>query len=245
MTGALSGDSMPTILIADADPQALALLQETLLRAGYSVLTAADGPLALSLAVAHQPDLVVLDWSLPPLSGLDVVQRLRASVALPILMLTARDSIGDRVAGLDGGADDYVIKPFVPAELLARIRALLRRRTPGREKPLRYADLLLNPLTYEVWRGERLLRLSLREYELLFHLLRHPRQVLSRSSILQEVWGYDFEGADNVVDVYIGYLRTKMEAAGEPRLIQTVRGVGYVLRADETGDASGPAQPVR
>jgi two-component system response regulator MprA len=225
---------MPTILIADADPQARALLQATLLREGYSVLTAADGRLALSLAVAHRPDLVVLDWTLPSLGGLDVVQRLRASAAMPILMLTARDAIGDRVAGLDGGADDYLIKPCAPAELLARIRALIRRGTHGRERLLRYAGLLLNPLTHEAWRGERLLRLSPREYDLLFHLLRHPRQVLSRSSILQEVWGYDFQGAPNVVDVYVGYLRAKMEAAGEPRLIQTVRGIGYVLRADDT-----------
>jgi two-component system response regulator MprA len=221
---------MPTILIADDDPKITAMLRRTLLYEGYSVLTAANGQEALDQAQAHQPDLIVLDWMMPRLSGLEVARRLRAAEGIPILMLTARDAIEDRVEGLDGGADDYLVKPFAPAELLARIRSLLRRSPDTAEKPLRYTDLVVDPTSRETHRGERALSLSPKEYDLLCYLLRHPRQVLSRDRILEEVWGYDFGGEDNVLDVYIGYLRAKTEAAGEPRLIQTVRGVGYVLR---------------
>jgi two-component system, OmpR family, response regulator MprA len=221
---------MPTILIADDDHKITDMLRRTLTYEGYGVLTAADGKEALAQVQAHHPDLVVLDWMMPGLSGLEVARRLRAAEGMPILMLTARDAIDDRVAGLDGGADDYLVKPFAPAELLARLRSLLRRATDGREKPLRYTDLVLDPTTRDTRRGDRALTLSPKEFDLLSYLLRHPRQVLPRERILEEVWGYDFGGEDGVLDVYIGYLRAKTEAGGEPRLIQTVRGVGYVLR---------------
>jgi two-component system response regulator MprA len=221
---------MPTILIADDDPKLTDMLRRTLLYEGYTVLTAADGQEALNQAQAHRPDLVVLDWMMPRLPGVEVAARLRAAEGIPILMLTARDTVEDRVEGLDRGADDYLVKPFAPAELLARIRSLLRRTAEGGEKPLRYVDLIIDPITRETRRGDRELSLSPKEFDLLSYLLRHPRQVLPRERILEEVWGYDFGGEDNVLDVYIGYLRAKTEAGGEPRLIQTVRGVGYVLR---------------
>jgi two-component system response regulator MprA len=221
---------MPTVLIADDDHKITDMLRRTLIYEGYGVLTAADGKEALAQAQAHHPDLVVLDWMMPGLSGLEVARRLRAAAGMPILMLTARDAIDDRVAGLDGGADDYLVKPFAPAELLARLRSLLRRASDGGEKPLRYADLVLDPTTRDTRRGDRAFTLSPKEFDLLSYLLRHPRQVLPRERILEEVWGYDFGGEDGVLDVYIGYLRAKTEAGGEPRLIQTVRGVGYVLR---------------
>jgi two-component system response regulator MprA len=221
---------MPTVLIADDDHKITDMLRRTLIYEGYGVLTAADGKEALAQAQAHHPDLVVLDWMMPGLSGLEVARRLRAAAGMPILMLTARDAIDDRVAGLDGGADDYLVKPFAPAELLARLRSLLRRASDGGEKPLRYADLVLDPTTRDTRRGDRAFTLSPKEFDLLSYLLRHPRQVLPRERILEEVWGYDFGGEDGVLDVYIGYLRAKTEAGGEPRLIQTMRGVGYVLR---------------
>ena len=221
---------MPTILIADDDPKITEMLRRTLSYEGYNVLTAADGDEALAQAQAHHPDLVVLDWMMPGLSGLEVAKRLRVVEEAPILMLTARDAVEDRVEGLDGGADDYLVKPFAPAELLARIRSLLRRGASDGEKPVRYNDLFLDPVTRETRRGDRAFALSPKEFDLLSMLLRHPRQVLPRERILEVVWGYDFGGEDGVLDVYIGYLRAKTEAEGEPRLIQTVRGVGYVLR---------------
>jgi two-component system response regulator MprA len=221
---------MPTILIADDDHKITDMLRRTLIYEGYGVLTAADGKQALAQAQAHHPDAVVLDWMMPGLSGLEVARRLRAAEGMPILMLTARDAIEDRVEGLDEGADDYLVKPFAPAELLARLRSLLRRATDGGEKALRYADLVLDPATRDTRRGDRAFTLSPKEFDLLSYLLRHPRQVLPRERILEDVWGYDFGGEDGVLDVYIGYLRAKTEAGGEPRLIQTVRGVGYVLR---------------
>ena len=221
---------MSTILIADDDHTLRAMLHQTLANEGYRVLTAADGLEALAQAQAHHPDLVVLDWMMPGLSGLEVARRLRAAAGMPILMLTARDAIEDRVAGLDSGADDYLVKPFAPAELLARVRALLRRAAHDADTPLRYADLVLDPMTRETRRGDRAFALRPKEFALLAYLLRHPRQVLPRARILEEVWGADFDGTDSVLDVYIRYLRAKTEAGGEPRLIQTVRGVGYVLR---------------
>ena len=221
---------MPTILIADDDHKITEMLRRTLSYEGYSVLTAADGQEALALAQAQRPDLVILDWMMPKLDGVEVARRLRAADGMPILMLTARDAVEERVEGLDGGADDYLVKPFAPIELLARVRSLLRRASTGGEKPLRYADLVLDPTTRETRRGDRAVALSPKEFDLLTHLLRHPRQVLPRERILEAVWGYDFEGEDNVLDVYIGYLRAKTEADGEARLIQTVRGVGYVIR---------------
>lgn len=219
-----------TVLVVDDDRRLLDMLRRTLTYEGYRVLTAADGEAALAQAATQRPDVVVLDWLMPGLDGIDVAQRLRAAEDTPILMLTARDAVEDRVVGLDSGADDYLVKPFAPAELLARIRALLRRSGEDRDKPLSYADLSLDPVTREVRRGNREFKLTPTEFDLLALLLRHPRQVLSRGMILQEVWGYDFGGNDNVLEVYIGYLRSKTEAEGEPRLIQTVRGVGYVMR---------------
>lgn len=227
---------MATVLVVDDDRRILDMLRRTLAYEGYRVVTAADGNEALSKALSDPPDLVVLDWLMPGLNGLEVARRLRAADDVPILMLTARDAVDDRVEGLDSGADDYLVKPFAPSELLARLRALLRRRVKeaaDAEKPLTYADLVLDPLTREAKRGERRFNLTPKEYDLLHYFLRHPRQVLTRDSILQEVWGYDFNGDDNVLDVYVGYLRGKTEAGGEARLIQTARGVGYALRQDE------------
>jgi two-component system response regulator MprA len=227
---------MATVLVVDDDRRILDMLRRTLAYEGYRVVTAADGNEALSKALSDPPDLVVLDWLMPGLNGLEVARRLRAADDVPILMLTARDAVDDRVEGLDSGADDYLVKPFAPSELLARLRALLRRRVKEAaeaEKPLAYADLALDPLTREARRGERRFNLTPKEYDLLHYFLRHPRQVLTRDSILQEVWGYDFNGDDNVLDVYVGYLRGKTEAGGEARLIQTARGVGYALRQDE------------
>jgi two-component system response regulator MprA len=226
---------MATVLIVDDDRRITDMLRRTLAYEGYHVLTAANGNEALEKARAHHPDVVVLDWLMPGLNGIEVARRIRAADTTPILMLTARDAIEDRVEGLDNGADDYLVKPFAPAELLARVRALLRRsETPkDHEKPLAYADLRLDPMTRDAWRGDRRFSLSPKEFDLLAYLLRHPRQVLTRDRVLQDVWGYDFGGNGNVLEVYIGYLRTKTEAGTEPRLIQTVRGVGYVLRSDE------------
>ena len=209
------------------------MLRRTLAYEGYHVVTAANGQEALSQALAHRPDVVVLDWLMPGVDGLEVARRLRAADNTPILMLTARDAVEDRVEGLDSGADDYLVKPFAPAELLARLRALLRRTETGRsDRPSSYADLFLDPVTRETRRGERHFSLSPKEFDLLAYLLRYPRQVLPRERILQDVWGFDFGGDGNVLEVYIRYLRAKTEAGGEPRLIQTVRGVGYVLREE-------------
>jgi len=222
---------MTTVLVADDERKIIDMLRRTLAYEGYHVITAASGREALSQALALRPDVIVLDWMMPDLSGVEVARRIRATDSTPILMLTARDAIEDRVAGLDSGADDYLVKPFAPEELLARIRALLRRSEGARtDRPLAYSDLALDPLTREVRRGARAISLSPKEFDLLTYFLRSPRQVLTRERILQDVWGYDFSGDGNVLEVYVGYLRTKTEADGEPRLIQTVRGVGYVLR---------------
>lgn len=222
---------MATVLIVDDDRKIIDMLRRTLAYEGYHVITATDGHQALLQAQTQRPDVVILDWLMPGLDGIEVARRLREADGTPILMLTARDAIEDRVEGLDSGADDYLVKPFAPAELLARIRALLRRSdSASSEKPLVYGDLYLDPITRETRRGERHFNLSPKEFDLLSYLLRYPRQVLPRDRILQDVWGYDFGGDGNVLEVYIGYLRTKTEAGGEPRLIQTVRGVGYVVR---------------
>ena len=225
---------MVTVLIVDDDQKLLKMLRRTLTYEGFHVVTATDGHEALAQVQAHHPDIIVLDWLMPGLSGIAVTQRLRAAHDdTMILMLTARDDIEDRVEGLESGADDYLVKPFAPAELLARVHALLRRSAAAsREQPLAYADLTLDPTTRETRRGDRRFELTPTEFDLLHYLMRHPRQVLQRDQILQEVWGYDFGGDDNVLEVYIGYLRKKTEQRGEPRLIQTVRGVGYVLREE-------------
>ncbi len=224
---------MATVLIADDDRKIVDMLRRTLAYEGYHVLTASDGHEALAKAQSQRPDVVVLDWLMPRLDGIEVARRIGAADTTPILMLTARDAIEDRVEGLDSGADDYLVKPFAPAELLARIRALLRRAEGSvGERASSYADLHLDPVTRETRRGARRFNLSPKEFDLLSYLLQHPRQVLPRERILLDVWGYDFGGDGNVLEVYISYLRTKTEAGGEPRLIQTVRGIGYVLREE-------------
>jgi two-component system response regulator MprA len=220
------------VLVVDDDERLLKMLRRTLVYEGFDVVTATDGYSALVQVEARRPDVIVLDWLMPELDGIGVIDRLRATGDdTMILMLTAKDAVEDRVEGLESGADDYLVKPFAPAELLARVHALLRRSTsaPG-DQPLSYADLSLDPLTRETRRGTRPFELTPTEFDLLSYLLRHPRQVLTRDQILEEVWGYDFNGDDNVLEVYIGYLRKKTEQCSEPRLIQTVRGVGYVLR---------------
>ena len=199
--------------------------------AGYEVDLTADGEEALTIARDNPPDLVVLDVMLPSLDGVEVCRRLRAGDRdLPILMLTAKGRVPDRVAGLDAGADDYLVKPFAFDELLARIRALLRRIQPGEADTLRYADVTVDPATREVRRGSRDIELTTKEYELLEFFLRHPRQALSRERIFAHVWDSDLQGLSNVIDVHVMRLRDKLEAGGEPRLIHTVRGVGYSLR---------------
>jgi two-component system response regulator MprA len=223
---------MLRILVVDDDQNLLKMMRRTLTYEGFEVIAAENGREALDIVEAKPPDLIVLDWMMPQLDGLEMLKRLRsAGDETPILMLTARDAIEDRVQGLDRGADDYLVKPFAPSELLARLRALLRRsKIAGSEEPLGYADLYLDPVTRETRRGDRVFELTPKEYDLFHLLMRHPRQVLVRDRILEEVWGYDFGGEDNVLEVYIGYLRKKTEAGGEPRLIHTLRGVGYVLR---------------
>lgn len=219
------------ILVVDDDPHITNLLQRILAYDGYSVGIAASGNEALTRSLEHPPDLVVLDILMPGLDGLEVVRRLRAAGdQVPILMLTARDAIPDRVKGFETGADDYLVKPFAPEELLARIKALLRRNQAEQHEVLRYADVELDTGTRVAHRGPREIELSPTEYELLALFLRQPRQVLTRDIIMDRIWGLDFEGSSNVLEVYVGYLRTKLEAAGESRLIHTVRGVGYVCK---------------
>ncbi len=220
------------ILIIEDDPAILKVLQRGLSYEGYTVDIATDGYEGLARVSEHRPDLVILDWMLPGLDGLEVCRRLRDVGRLPILMLTAKDAVQDRVQGLDAGADDYLVKPFSLEELLARIRALLRRAQAERAPVYQYADLTLNTISREAKRGERRLALTAREFDLLELFLRHPEQVLTREVILDRIWGYDFGGESNVLDVYIRYLRQKLESGGEPRLIHTVRGVGYVLRLE-------------
>jgi two-component system response regulator MprA len=216
------------ILVVDDDPMVATTVQRVLRPEGYDVDVALGGAQALEQARAHRPDLVVLDLMMPGIDGLEVCRQLRANGNLPILMLTARSGTADRVRGLDTGADDYLVKPFAYAELLARVRAMLRR-TPPPATVLEFADLSLQIETREVHRGARLIPLTAREFTLLEHFLRHPRQVLSRDQLLGAVWaGEDTD--DNVVAVYVGYLRAKLDDAGEPPLIQTVRGFGYSLR---------------
>jgi len=221
------------ILVVDDDHKITRMLERTLTSEGYRVTISHDGPGALRRAGELQPDIVILDVMLPGMNGVEVCRRLRASSQIPVLMLTARDEIEDRVQGLDSGADDYLVKPFATAELLARLRALLRRPAPTEEAPeiLRYADLTLDMATRQAQRSGRLIELSTTEYELLTLLMRRAGQVVTREQIMERVWGYDFEGESNVLEVYVRYLRTKLEAGGEPRLIQTVRGAGYVLRS--------------
>jgi two-component system, OmpR family, response regulator MprA len=219
------------VLVVDDDPAVSGALNRALRLEGYEVSVAVDGPQALEEIAIRPPDAVILDIGLPTIDGLDVCRRLRAADNdTPVLMLTARDAINDRVQGLDAGADDYLVKPFALAELLARLRALLRRRPEEAGEVLRFADLSLDPVTREARRGDRQFTLTRIEFDLLELLLRHPRQVLTRELILDRVWGYTFDSGTNSLAVYVGYLRRKTEAGDEPRLIHTARGVGYVLR---------------
>ena len=223
------------ILVVDDDRNLLRMLRRGLAFAGYTVTTAEDGQQALGLALEQEPELIVLDVMLPePLDGFEVARRLRAGGSeVPILMLTARDQVPDKVAGFASGADDYLPKPFAFEELLARVGALLRRsRRSAPEEPelLRYADLTLNPTTREAWLGGQPLELTAREFDLLTFFMRHPRQVLSREQVFRGVWGSEHLGGSNIIDANVSYLREKLEAGGHPRLIQTIRGVGYALR---------------
>jgi DNA-binding response OmpR family regulator len=219
------------ILVIEDETQLAKFVQMELSYEGYAVTVANDGLSGLMMARDSEPDLVLLDWMMPGLTGVEVCRRLRSTGAkMPIILLTAKDDVADRVAGLDAGADDYVVKPFSIEELLARVRAHLRRNDPQDTEMLQFETLTLNRKTREVFRGNRGIELTAKEFDLLDYLIAHPRQVLTRDQILEEVWGYDFMGDSNIIEVYIRYLRLKLEAEGEKRLIQTVRGVGYVLR---------------
>jgi DNA-binding response OmpR family regulator len=219
------------VLIVEDDEDIADVLRRSLRNEGYEVRTSADGVEALDVAAGFIPDLVVLDLGLPRMDGIEVCRRLRADSDVPILMLTARSETEDRVGGLDSGADDYLVKPFERRELLARIRALLRRRPPRGSASLQVGDLTLNPDTREVRRGEREIELTNREFELLEYLMRNERLVVSRERLLDDVWGYDPTAATNTIDVFISNLRRKLEEGGESRLLHTKRGAGYVLRA--------------
>jgi two-component system response regulator MprA len=218
------------ILIVEDDHGIADTLRRGLIFEGYRAAVAYNGQEALNAARDQMPDLVILDWMLPGMDGLEVCKRLRAASEVPILMLTAKDSIADRVEGLDTGADDYLVKPFAFDELLARVRALLRRAKPAQSEVLRFADLELDTGTRQARRGGETIELTAKEYELLELFLRNPRYVLTRDVIFDRIWGYDFGGESNIIEVYVRYLRRKTEANGLPRLIHTVRGVGYVLR---------------
>ena len=221
----------PRVLVVEDDDAIAQVLQRSLRMDGYDVKIAGDGVRALEEAHAYLPDIVVLDLGLPRLDGIDVAKRLRDDGDdVPILILTARDALESRVEGLDIGADDYLVKPFERQELLARLRALLRRRPPRGMAPLRVGDLLLNPDTHEVNRGERRIDLTQREFELLEYLMRNERLVVSRQRLLDEVWGYDPFAMTNTIEVFVSNLRRKLEAGEEPRLLHTIRGAGYVLR---------------
>ncbi len=231
----MTAPARPRVLVVDDDKAVRESLRRSLEFNGYDVALAADGAEALAGIGATQPDVVVMDVMMPRLDGLEATRAMRAAGHdLPILVLTARDAVGDRVEGLDAGADDYLTKPFALAELLARLRALLRRIVPEGDEAdevLEYADLSMEIGTREVRRGDRLIELTRTEFTLLEMFLRRPRRVLERSFILEEVWGYDFPTTANSLEVYVGYLRRKTEAENEPRLIHTVRGVGYVLKS--------------
>jgi DNA-binding response OmpR family regulator len=220
----------PRVLVVEDDRPIAEVLQRSLRVEGYDVRTSGDGREALDVAHAFLPDLVVLDLGLPGLDGIEVARRLRAHDDTPILMLTARDALDARIEGLDSGADDYLVKPFERQELLARMRALLRRRPPRGAAPLVTGDLMLNPDTHDVRRGERRVDLTQREFELLEYMMRNERIVISRQRLLDEVWGYDPFSLTNTIEVFISNLRKKLEADGESRLLHTIRGAGYVLR---------------
>jgi two-component system response regulator MprA len=235
-TAAVEREGPATVLVVDDDDRLVASVRRVLAYEGYRVLTATNGTLGLQLARDESPDLIILDVMLPGLDGLEIARRIQAGGGVPVLMLSARDQIEDKVAGLEAGADDYLVNPFAVEELLARGRARLRRREPDAPAGapaadlLRFADLVLDTGAREARRADRMIRLTSKEYDLLHLFMRHPRRVLPHTYILEQVWGYDFEGESNLVPVYVGQLRSKLEASDEPRLIHTVRHAGYVLR---------------
>ncbi len=218
------------ILVVDDDLEITSFIKRGLAYEGYTIDTAGDGNEALTKARNREPDLVILDIMMPGIDGIEVSKRLRHGSDVPILMLTAKGTVNDKVAGLESGADDYLVKPFAFDELLARVRALLRRHQLKERETLRFSDLSLDTVTREVRRGRKIIELTAQEFALLELFMRHPRQVLKRDQIYERVWGYDFEGLSNVIEVYVRYLRSKLEASSQPRLIHTVRGVGYVLK---------------
>jgi DNA-binding response OmpR family regulator len=219
------------ILLVEDEIKLARFIELELESEGYRVSVAHDGMSGLSLARESEPDLAILDWMLPGLTGVELCRRLRATGSkVPVILLTARDEVGDRVTGLDAGADDYVVKPFSIEELLARIRSHLRRTQTTDEDLLQFEDLSLNRRTREVFRGQRSIDLTAKEFELLQYLMSHPRQVFTRDQIIENVWGYDFLGDSNIIEVYVRYLRLKLEEKDEKRLIHTSRGVGYSLR---------------
>ncbi len=223
---------MTRILAIEDEERIRQFLQRGLSFEGYRVDTAADGQLGLELARENPPDLILLDLMLPGMDGLEVCRRIRAVSDVPILMLTAKETIEDRVTGLDAGADDYLVKPFAFDELMARVRALLRRSQPSQPQIFRFADLELDTGTRQGRRGGEIFDLTAKEYELLELFMRHPRQVMTRDLIFDRVWNYDFGGESNIIEVYVRYLRQKTEKGGMSRLIHTVRGIGYVLREE-------------
>jgi two-component system response regulator MprA len=227
----MSTDRAARVLVVEDDEEIAQVLQRSLRLEGYEVRIASDGEAALHVHADYVPDLVILDLGLPKMDGIEVARRLRGSDDVPILMLTARDALDARVEGLDSGADDYLVKPFDRQELLARLRALLRRRPPRGSASLVVADHALNPDTHEVRRGERNVELTQREFELLEYLMRNERIVVPRQRLLEEVWGYDPFATTNTIEVFVSNLRRKLEADGELRLLHTIRGAGYVLRA--------------
>jgi two-component system response regulator MprA len=225
---------MPTVLVVDDDQKLLKMLQRTLAYEGFCVLTAGNGEEALPIIESRSPALLIVDWMMPKMDGLQLIRILRAETKKTmVLMLTARDAVENRVEGLESGADDYLVKPFAPSELVARVHALLRRLDAVPENQcVAFSDVTLDPSSRETARGGHIITLTVTEFNLLHLFLRYPRQVLERARILDEVWGYDFGGDDNVLEIYVGYLRKKLEADARPRLIHTVRGVGYVLREE-------------
>jgi two-component system, OmpR family, response regulator MprA len=227
----MSMDRAARVLVVEDDEEIAQVLQRSLRLEGYEVRIASDGEQALAVHAEYVPDVVILDLGLPKVDGIEVARRVRGADDVPILMLTARDAVDARVEGLDSGADDYLVKPFERQELLARLRALLRRRPPRGSASLVVADLALNPDTHEVARGDRVVELTQREFELLEYLMRNERIVVPRQRLLEEVWGYDPFATTNTIEVFVSNLRRKLEADGESRLLHTIRGAGYVLRA--------------
>jgi DNA-binding response OmpR family regulator len=232
-----SEEATGRVLVVEDDEAIADVLRRTLRQEGHEVRSAGDGVAALALAEEFVPDLVILDLGLPKLDGSEVLRRLRRESDVPILVLTARTELDDRVDGLDSGADDYLVKPFERRELLARLRALMRRRPPRGSASLAVGDLRLNPDTREVYRGDRPIELTNREFELLEYLMRNERLVVSRERLLEEVWGYDPMAMTNTIDVFVSNLRRKLESEGEPRVLHTKRGAGYVVKASaDNGD---------